>query len=284
MTALSANRTARQQQGPVPALTVRGIAAGYGTRLVLYDITFGVEQGGVLGIIGPNGSGKSTLVRAVTGVVPLRSGEVLLGGRSLRELSAREVAQYVAVVPQSAVAPEEFTGLELVLLGRTPHLRLLQSEGPRDLAIARRALESVDAAHLAGRLVGQTSGGERQRLLIARALAQEPRLLLLDEPTAHLDISHQVAVFESVTARCQADGLAVVAVVHDLTLAAQFCDRLVLIADGRVLAEGSPREVLQPARLSTAYGGRVSVIAHPDTGRPVVVPLPSAEPGARSGE
>lgn len=264
--------------GGVPALTVRGVAAGYGRRTVLHDVTLAVHPGEALGVIGPNGGGKSTLLRAVTRVIPLEKGEVLLGGRPLRTMRPAAIARYVAAVPQSSVLPEAFTGLELVLLGRTPHLRLLQSEGPRDIAIARRALALSDAAHLADRPVGETSGGERQRLLIARALAQEPRLLLLDEPTAHLDISHQAAVFELVAARCRADGLAVLAVVHDLTLAAQFCDRLVLLAGGRVVAEGPPDEVLRPERLSAAYGGRVSVIRHPETGRPVVVPL-SGRPG-----
>ncbi len=254
-------------------LRAAGVTAGYGGRVVLDNVSLTLHAGEILGMIGPNGSGKSTLIRAITRVVPLQAGTVHLGGRDVRGMRAADVARYAAVVPQSASVPGEFTGLELVLLGRTPHLRLLQSEGPRDIAIARRALAQSDAAHLADRPVAETSGGERQRLLIARALAQEPRLLLLDEPTAHLDITHQVAVFELVTARCREDGLAVLAVVHDLTLAAQFCDRLLLIADGRVLADGLPDDVLHPDLLSRAYGGRVSVITHPATGRPVVVPL-----------
>jgi len=272
--------------GAPPALAVYGIVAGYHGRPVLRDVTLEVRAGAMLGVIGSNGSGKSTLVRAVTGVIPLRDGEVRLGGRDLRRLRPAEVARYTAVVPQSPVLPEEFTGLELVLLGRTPHLRLLQSEGPNDVAIARRALTLADAEHLAERRVSEMSGGERQRLLLARALAQEPRLLLLDEPTSHLDITHQVTVFELLAARCRHDRLGVLAVVHDLTLAAQFCDSLVLLADGRVLAAGRPDEVLRPDILSAAYGGRVSVITHPETGRPVIVPVvpsPSTPLEARGG-
>jgi iron complex transport system ATP-binding protein len=265
------------------ALDVRGLYAGYGARMVLRGVDLAVRPGELVGLIGPNGSGKSTLVRAVTGVIPVRAGSVLLDGRPVAALRPRELARFAAVVPQTAEVPAAFTGLELVLLGRTPYLRLLQSEGPRDVAVAVRALALCHAAHLADRPVGETSGGERQRLLLARALAQEPRLLLLDEPTAHLDIAHQAAVFDLVRARCHADGLAVLAVVHDLTLAAQFCDRLVLLADGRVLATGSPAAVLRPETLTAAYGGRVSVIAHPRSGRPVVVPLAGAEGDAADG-
>lgn len=264
---------------PLPVLEVAGVIAGYGRRQVLHGVSLAVQAGEVVGVIGPNGSGKSTLIRAITRVLPLTGGAVRLGGRDIRGLGAAQLARFAAVVPQSGAVPGEFTGLELALVGRTPHLRLLQSEGPADFAIARRALAQCHVAHLAERPVAGTSGGERQRLLLARALAQEPRLLLLDEPTAHLDITHQVAVFELVQARCRADGLAVLAVVHDLTLAAQFCDRLVLLVDGGVAAAGAPKEVLREEVLSAAYGGRVSVIAHPGTGRPVVVPLGATEEG-----
>ncbi len=263
--------------GPADPLTVTGVTAGYGPRDVLRDVSLAVQAGEILGVIGPNGSGKSTLIRAITRVLPLRAGLVHLGGREVRGMRAAELARFAAVVPQSAAVPGEFTGLELALFGRTPYLRLLQTEGPRDVAIARQALAWCRVDHLADRPVAATSGGERQRLLLARALAQEPRLLLLDEPTAHLDITHQVGVFELVQERCREDGLAVLAVVHDLTLAAQFCDRLLLLADGCVLAQGAPDGVLRAELLARAYGGRVSVIAHPGTGRPVVVPLAGAE-------
>ncbi len=259
------------------ALMVRSVRAGYGGRDVLRDVSLAVRRGELVGVIGPNGSGKSTLVRAISRVIPLHGGDVSFGGRAARRMSASEIARQVAVVPQTAALPDEMTGLELVLLGRTPHLRLLQSEGARDIAIARAALALADVGHLAGRRVRETSGGERQRLLIARALAQEPRVLVLDEPTAHLDLSHQVSVFELVRARCRDDGLAVLAVVHDLTLAAQFCDRLILLTGGRIMTEGPPLTVLQPETLSAAYGGRVSVLIHPETGRPVVVPLATGD-------
>ncbi len=254
-------------------LMVEGVSAGYGDRLVLHGVSLSLRAGEVLGVIGPNGSGKSTLIRVITRLLPVRAGRVLLGGRSLETYRTAELARTVAVVPQGPSLPEGFTGLEVALLGRTPHLRLLQTESARDVAIARAALARCDALHLADRRVGEMSGGERQRLLIARALTQQPRLLLLDEPTAHLDLTHQAALCALVVERCREEGLAALLVLHDLTLAAQFCDRLLLLGEGRVLAQGTPDAVLRPERLSWAYGGPVSVLSHPRTGRPVIVPV-----------
>lgn len=267
-----------------PVLELRGLTAGYGERTVLADLNLTVRAGEILGMIGPNGAGKSTLIRAVTRVIPARAGTILLGGRPASAMRPAELARYAAVVPQTFSGGEDFTGLQMVLLGRTPHLRLLQSEGPRDVAVALRALALTAATHLADRRVGEMSGGERQRVIFARALAQEPRLLLLDEPTAHLDITHQAAIFALVAARCREDGLAVLAVVHDLTLAAQFCDRLALLTDGRIVAEGTPEAVLRAEVLEAAYGGAVSVFAHPQTGRPVVAPrVASSDPSMNAG-
>lgn len=261
-------------------LALHGVVAGYGARAVLDRVTLTVTAGEIVGVIGPNGAGKSTLIRVITRVLPPRAGAVLLCGRDVATMRPAEVARYAAVVPQMASGPDGFTGAEFVLLGRTPHLRLLQSEGRYDHAVVRRAMALTGTLHLAGRSLARMSGGEMQRLLVARALAQEPRLLLLDEPTAHLDIAHQVAVFDLVAARTRADGLAVLAVVHDLTLAAQFCDRLLLLVSGRVMAEGPPADVLRPETLAAAYGGRVALLAHPETGGPVVVPLSGGGPPA----
>jgi iron complex transport system ATP-binding protein len=210
---------------------------------------------------------------------------VRLDGSPVRGLSQRELALRVAVVPQNPTLPEAFTALEVVLMGRTPHLGLLQSEGRADWAAVRRALEETDAWDLAERRIGELSGGERQRVVVARALAQEAPLLLLDEPTAHLDVGHQAAVLELVQRLCRSNGVdgrprAVLAVVHDLTLAAQYCDRLVMLSEGRLVAQGSPHEVLSPQVLSSVYRTQVVVFTHPLTGRPVVTP---AVNGAASG-
>jgi iron complex transport system ATP-binding protein len=193
-------------------------------------------------------------------------------------------------VPENPALPEAFTVLEVVLMGRTPHLGLLQSERRADWAAVRRALEQTDAWHLANRRIGELSGGERQRVVVARALAQETPLLLLDEPTAHLDVGHQATVLELVLRLChppETDGTdnrakAVLAVVHDLTLAAQYCDRLAMLSEGRLVALGPPQEVLLPQVLASVYRTQVSVFTHPLTGRPVVTPAVNGSTGRTS--
>ena len=255
-------------------LEIRGIWADYSGAPVLRGVSLDVAAGEVVGLVGPNGSGKTTLVRAVTRVMPLRSGEVRLLGEDSRTLTRAALARRVAVVPQNPALPEGFTVLEIVLMGRTPYLRLLQSEGPSDLAAARRALTQTGTAGLASRFAHQLSGGERQQVVIARALAQEAPVLLLDEPTSHLDVGHQMAVMGLVRRLCQERRLAVLATIHDLTLAALYCDRLVLLDRGAVAAEGAPDSVLRPELIASAYGAEVTVLRHPASGRPVVVPLP----------
>ena len=261
-------------------LEIQDLWADYGGAPVLRGVSLQVAAGEVVGLVGPNGSGKTTLVRAVTRLIPLRSGEVRLLGGDCRALTSAALARRVAVVPQNPSLPEGFTVLEIVLMGRTPHLGLLQSEGPSDLAAARRALVQTDITALGSRFARQLSGGERQQVVIARALAQEAPVLLLDEPTSHLDIGHQAAVMSLVRRLSRERRLTVLATIHDLTLAALYCDRLVLLDGGAVVAEGAPDAVLRPEVIARTYGTEVSVLRHPASGRPVVVPMdgiPAAE-------
>ncbi|HKZ50584.1 MAG TPA: ABC transporter ATP-binding protein, partial [Dehalococcoidia bacterium] len=241
-------------------------------------------------------AGKTTLLRAVVGLLEPRRGRVLLsypshpgqgshavgwpspGGDDVRHLRRQEVARRVAMVPQEAHLPEAFTAWEIVLMGRTPHLGLLQSEGERDMAIARLAMEETDSWGLAPRPVGELSGGERQRVVIARALAQEAPLLLLDEPTAHLDLGHQQAIWRLLSRLARQKGLAILAAAHDLLVAPQFCHRLVLLDQGEVVAQGGPGEVLRPEILGPVYGIPVHILAHPAGGGPVVLPGGNHEP------
>jgi iron complex transport system ATP-binding protein len=256
----------------VRALTV-AYATGKQSLAALRDVSLDVAAGELLGLVGPNGSGKTTLIRAVTKVVQPVSGEIKIGGDDVASLTQVEIARRVAVVPQEPLLPEAFTALECVLMGRTPHLRLLENEGARDFEAARTAMKRTDTWELAERPVGRLSGGERQRVIVARALAQETPLLLLDEPTAHLDIGHQASVLGLMRSLCRDEGKAVLAVVHDLTLAAAYCDRLALLrAGGTVVAEGTPRQLLRSELLSEVYGASVDVFPHPATGRPVVAP------------
>jgi len=257
-------------------LGIHDLTVVYGQIVALRQVSLSLAAGELLGVVGPNGSGKSTLIRAITRLVRPLGGDISLDGKEVGRLSQRELARWAAVVPQNPYLPDAFTVLEVALMGRTPHLGLLQSEGRADLAAVRRALEQTDTWHLAGRRMGELSGGERQRVVVARALAQETPLLLLDEPTAHLDMGHQAAVLDLVRRLCRTEGKAVLAAVHDLSLAGQYCDRLVMLNEGRVVGEGEPEEVLSPELLTSVYGTRVSVFSHPLTGRPVVTPLSEA--------
>jgi len=258
------------------AAKVEGVTVAYesgGREIVaLSALDLTLRPGELLGLVGPNGSGKTTLIRVLTGVVRPSAGSVRLSGRDVSAIRQAEIARLAAVVPQDPVLPPAFNSLDCVLMGRTPHLRMLQQEGPHDLEIARRAMLATDTWGFADRPVGELSGGERQRVIVARALAQETPVLLLDEPTAHLDIGHQGAVLDLMRGFARRDGKAVLAVVHDLTLAAHYCDRLVALKAGRVAAEGAPADVLRPALLSDVYGVPVTVVPHPETGRPVVAP------------
>ena len=256
----------------VVALTV-AYTRGKRTLVALRDVSFTVAAGELLGLVGPNGCGKTTLIRTATKVVRPVSGTIRIGGEDVASLSQAEVARRVAVVPQEPLLPEAFSALDCVLMGRTPHLRLLSNEGARDFEAARVAMERTETWELAERPVGELSGGERQRVVVARALAQETPVMLLDEPTAHLDIGHQASVLGLMRALCRDEGKAVLAVVHDLTLAAAYCDRLVMLRPGgTVAAEGAPGEILRAEVLSEVYGAEVEVFAHPRTGRPVVAP------------
>ncbi|MDA8217105.1 MAG: ABC transporter ATP-binding protein [Dehalococcoidales bacterium] len=253
------------------SLRVENLTFAYGRRQVLHDVSLEATAGEVVGVLGPNGSGKSTFLRVASGVLRPAAGRVLVEGDDLSSLSRAEVARKVAVVPQSPHLPDGFTAWEIALLGRTPYLRLLQAERESDYAIVRLALELCGALDLAERRMGDLSGGERQRVVIARALAQEPSLLLLDEPTSHLDITHQVAILDLVSQLSREQGLGVVAVFHDLNLAAQYCHRVALFGGGRVIAEGTPDEVITVPNVRCAYGTEVCIVPHPRNTLPVAL-------------
>ncbi len=254
---------------------VRGVGVDLGGRRVLDGVGTVVEPRTWTAVVGPNGAGKSTLLRAVAGLVR-HDGTVLLDGREVRALSPRVRATEIGYAPQVPVLPEGATVVEYVMLGRTPHRPLLAGPRAHDHAVVAQALERLDLATLARRPLRTLSGGERQRAVLARALAQEPRLLLLDEPTAALDLGHAQQVLDLVDQLRREDGLTVISTLHDLTLAGQYAERIVLLADGRVAAAGPPQEVLTAAALREHYGARAEVVASPDGVR--VHPL-RAKPG-----
>lgn len=234
-------------------LQMSGVDLKYGTRTIVSDIKLKIDSGQIIGIIGPNGSGKSTILKALCGLLVPSSGQIYLDGIELGHLSREALARQIGVVPQSPLLPEGFTVLETVLMGRYPHLGLLRSESKKDLDIAYRAMERANVQSLAYRHVGRISGGERQRVLIARVLAQEPRFLLLDEPTTHLDIQHQLEVMELVSSLADS-GLGIIEAVHDVSLAGRFCDRLILLKDGHIFKEGTPQEVVTPDNIEQVFG------------------------------
>ena len=251
-------------------LELIGVAARLGPRAVLAGVDLAVAAGEVVGVLGRNGAGKTTLLRVACGALAPDAGRVLLDGRPLASLERRERARSVALVPQDTQVPFPFSVAELVLMGRTPHLGWLGFEGAHDLDVARAALDRMGIGALADRSVLTLSGGERQLAMVARALAQQPRVLLLDEPTALPDLRHRLEVLTVVRELAAAGGSALV-VSHDLGVAARFCDRLVLLGGGAILASGPPRDVLTPARLRAAFGIEADVSIGAD-GVPVVVP------------
>jgi len=234
-------------------LETAGLAVGYGSCPVLSGLSLAVAPGTLWAVLGPNGSGKSTLLRTVLGLLGPVAGGVHLFGTPVARWDRRALARRVAWVPQAFDADAGFTGLELVLMGRAPHQGAWGLPGARDLAVARAVLAELGIVHLSGRVVSRLSGGERRLLLVARALAQEPALLLLDEPTAFLDLQHQAQVLERVRARVRG-GLAAMAVLHDPNLAAAFADQVLLLREGRVLGQGPSAELLDAERLGRLYG------------------------------
>ena len=255
------------------AIEVEALSFAYPARGVLRDISLRVDPGEIVGLVGPNGSGKTTLLRILGGLEPRYSGSVRLGGRELRSLSPRARARQLALVAQETTVSAPFSALEIVLLGRHPHLSGLAFEAEQDRAIALEALRRAGAEGLAGRNVQQLSSGERQRVLFAMALAQQPRALLLDEAGSFLDVRHQVELWDLVRALAQEEGVAVLAVLHDLNLAAEYCDRVALLQAGRIVAAGPTREVLTYANLTRVFETEVYVDVNHLTGALVVTPL-----------
>ncbi|HEY2980478.1 MAG TPA: ABC transporter ATP-binding protein [Anaerolineales bacterium] len=253
-------------------LSIQHLSVFYDQRQILHGITLEVRAGEVMALIGPNGAGKSTLIRALSGVIPARGGRVSMDGDDFAELSPMQRARKVATVPQAVSLPPAYTVWETVLFGRTPYLNFLGQPSRADEELARGALDRVNALYLTDRRVGELSGGEAQRVLLARALCQTTPILLLDEPTAHLDLQYQVSLLELVHDLAHKDHLAVLLALHDLNLAARFADRVALMVAGQIQALGTPREVLTAELISQAYCLPVQVVEHPLTGGPLVLP------------
>lgn len=259
-------------------LRAADVAYGYPDRRgpgapVVRGVSMTVERGSLTGLLGPNGCGKTTLLKLLAGILTPDAGTVSFEDRPLAALTRREVARRVAIVPQETHPAFDYTVLEMVLMGRHPHMRLFQLEGPADVAIARQALEATGTAHLAGRQFMTLSGGEKQRVVIAGALAQSPDVLLLDEPTASLDLHFQLEIAALLARLNREQAVTMVLATHDLNLAASLCRSLVLLRGGEVLAHGATADVLTAGAVRALYGVEADVRFHEGAGHLTVVPV-----------
>ena len=247
-------------------LEAQRISILFGQRTVLNEASFGLETGEIIALLGPNGAGKTTLIRALNRTLPVAHGEIRLDGKRLAELSRREIAKRIAVVAQENETKFPITVLEFVLSGRFVHGGAFGWESESDIQIARRSLGDCDLSEFADRFMNELSGGERQRVVLARALATGANILLLDEPTANLDLAHQALMFRLVRERCREKGASAIVITHDLNLAAEFADRVLLLSGGRVLTAGPPAEVLTVENISSVFAVDVLLDENPVTG------------------
>jgi iron complex transport system ATP-binding protein len=252
-------------------LSIRSISVNYGEVEILHDLSLTVEAGQVVSLIGPNGAGKTTLIRAISGVLPLQSGSVMVNEQDLVTISIAERARLLAVVPQARRLPPEYSVQQAVLMGRTPYLGWLGNPSKTDYEKTRWAIDRTQISDFTERRVDELSGGEQQLVLVARALAQDSPVILLDEPTAHLDLRHQATILDLVHNLARERGLAVLMSLHDLNLVSLYSDRIALLNDGQILAFGSPHEVLIPKYLSDVYQVPLNIIPHPYRDVPLVL-------------
>jgi iron complex transport system ATP-binding protein len=257
-------------------LNAAGIAFAYGEHAILHDVSFVVPRARIVGLLGPNGSGKTTLLRIVAGTLVPKGGRVEIDGVAVTAMSRREIARRIAVVPQETHSTFDFTVEDIVLMGRYPHLGAFELEGPDDRAIAHDALKATGTLALAGRRFATLSGGEKQRVVIAGALAQASDVLLLDEPTASLDLGAQLDVGALLSRLHRDRGTTMVVCTHDLNFAASLCSELVLIRQGRILAQGATADVLTPVNVSALYDVQADVAFHPGAKHLTVVPIARA--------
>jgi iron complex transport system ATP-binding protein len=261
------------------SLDLVGISVDIGGRRIVNDVHVKVPDGSFVGLLGPNGSGKSTILKTIYRVNRPVAGDILLDGRDLLAMRPKDVARRVAVLAQETTVEFDFTVFEMVMIGRTPHKRAFDRDDDTDRSIVAQAIERVGCEDLAHRSFNTLSGGEKQRVLIARAIAQGADHLILDEPTNHLDIRYQLDVLELVAGL----GVTVLAALHDLSLASLFCDRVYLLTDGAIVTGGTPAEVITTEMVRHAYGADVLVIDHPETGTPHLIPRRS-ERGTKSSD
>ena len=252
-------------------LLVNDLSVAYGERTALCGFDHTAKEGEITALIGPNGAGKTTAIRAISGTIPVRSGAVQVDGKDMRTLSHIVRARLISVVPQARQLGGAFTVWQTVMMGRTPYMSWVGKESAGDRRIVKQALAQTELEDFSERQIAELSGGEQQRVLLARALAQETGVLLLDEPTNHLDLKHQTRLLDLVRKLSLEKQLTVLMAMHDLNLAARIADKIILLVDGKIIRTGIPAKVMKADLLSEAYGVRVEIMDDPDTGRPVIL-------------
>jgi iron complex transport system ATP-binding protein len=252
-------------------LKINNLSGGYHKETVIRDISLEIKRGDFISIIGPNGSGKTTLLRLISRVLVPQKGNISLEGYDIARMDLKEFCRKVAFVAQDMITDFSFSALEIVLLGRIPHLKRLQIETKNDYLIAQNSLAMTDTLHLKEKRIDELSSGERQRVIIAKALAQQPVLLFLDEPTSHLDIGHQTQILDLLKRLNRQNNITIVMVLHDLNLASEYCNRIILLNEGRIFKEGSPREVLTYQNIEAVYKTVVVVRDNPINAKPYII-------------
>lgn len=255
------------------AIKVKNLSWSYGDEMVLKNIDLTVERGKFYSIIGPNGSGKTTLFKLISNALESKVGSIYLNDRDLKKYSNRELARLVSTVPQNTAVEFDFSVQDIVMMGRAPYLRRFQSESENDLKIVEKAMEMVDIVCLREKQINGISGGERQRAIIARAIAQSTEIMLLDEPISHIDLRYQIELLDTVKRLNREKGITVVAILHDLNLAAEYSDKLFLINKGEIVAKGKPEEVLTESNIEEVYGLKVNLVENPETKKPYIIPI-----------
>jgi iron complex transport system ATP-binding protein len=266
---------ANDQPAHKTTLAAQSLSVGYGERLVIPELSLEIAMGTITALVGPNGSGKSTVLKTLARLIAPRAGVVYLDGKAISSLPTREVARQLAILPQGPTAPEELTVGELVEQGRYPHAGPLRMLREQDQAAIRQALAQANMLELRERRLDSLSGGERQRAWIALALAQATPILLLDEPTTFLDVGHQLEVLTLIQQLNRRQGKTIVLVLHDLNQAARFAERIIALRDGRIVADGAPRDVLTADLLAEVFQVKAAIINHPVDGLPVCLPYES---------
>ena len=252
-------------------IAINHLTYRYGTITALRDISLQADSGEMIGLIGPNGSGKSTLLSCLAGLRTNFSGGIMIGGKDISGYNSQALARVISVVFQDNYFPFDFTAYEIVAMGRSPFLKAMQDETAHDQQIIEQAMRQSDCWQLKERSITELSGGERQRVILARALAQQPKVLLMDEPTNHLDLKHQHLILGTARKLSSQSGVLVMAVLHDLNLAASFCDRIILLHQGAVAADNPPSEVLNATILTPVYETDIDIVLHPRTNRPQIL-------------